>query len=228
MAEEEVSEVQTHRTAAAEALSVHDNKGANAAYQAELKALEGQTPDGDTVEDNQGLDDPGAGDKSQTGLISDESIEEIYTELSSEFGPESVDTLRGRWGNDAGENIALVQALVEDHPELNDIASDFGLQDHPGLIALAAHLARNFGYSFDNINMSETIKEPSVENNSNTGNNIDQEAFSKTMRDFNSRISLAQSEGNSKLANTIYAKQLDWLASVKGNQPIVGSKQRTA
>ena len=53
------------------------------------------------------------------------------------------------------------------------------------------------------------------------------EAFRKGMRSFDERIALAQSEGNAALANEIYTKQMNWIASVKGDTPIVGGRTAT-
>jgi len=56
---------------------------------------------------------------------------------------------------------------------------------------------------------------------------ISEEVYANGMRHFNERIKLAQAEGNSRLANEIYSKQLEWIGRTKGDQPIVDGR-RTA
>ena len=53
------------------------------------------------------------------------------------------------------------------------------------------------------------------------------ESYDNTMRDFSARIERAQSEGKSRLANSIYQDQMAYIGRAKGNGPIVDGR-RTA
>ena len=55
-----------------------------------------------------------------------------------------------------------------------------------------------------------------------------EESFKQGMRDWSKRIELAQAEGDHSLANRLHREQQEWIASVKGDAPIVGGAQRTA
>lgn len=211
MAEEAVNDIQALRAVTAEAQANGDSKAANAAYAAELSFLEGQ----DTAE----------GTEANEGTEGIESFD-VFSSLSENYDEETISLLRSHWVDDesAQEGLALGQALVADHPELNDIASEFGMADHPMLLKMAEAIARKSGYTYGPTTGTQK-KETQME--TNTENGISREAFSKGMRNFDSRIELAQSEGNSRLANEIYASKLEWIGSVKGNQTIVGGRNST-
>lgn len=214
-----------NRAVSAEALARGDNDVANLAYAAELAALaetgDDAQPGGSqtvaTVEDNDAnhvAEDTGAS-----------NIANVFDHLTREFGEEQVASLRSHWVDDdaAHEGIALGQALAIDHPELIRIAEEFGLADHPGILAMAAAVARASGYRFDATGAKRSATQQET---TPMQNNMSRENFAKSMRDFNERIALAQSEGDSKRADEIYAKQQDWIGRVKGNRTIVGGRGR--
>ena len=201
--------VEISRDAIAEALQSGDSLLANTLYTNRLASLEAE----ESTED-----DP-----------TDEEIAEagIFDVLDQEFG-EAADQLRAYWTDDAQatEGLALGAALVEDHPELVQIAEDFGIADSAGVLLMAEQIARKSGYSYSPHGAQRAPQQETEPMTEKSG--ISREGFEKGRRDFNERIAKAQSEGNHRLADEIYGKLLEWTGSVKGDAPIVGSRNRNA
>jgi len=194
--------VEQYPAAIAEAQAEHDDARANSLYQAQLAALEDQQP----------------GDEPTTDAT--------FEYLSQELDAEDVDSLRSHWTTDdaAAEGVALAQALASDHPELARLADQFDITGAAALV-LAEFLARKSGYSYSSSGTTRSQQDKPM--TTETGSEISLEAFARGRKDFVTRIEAAQAEGNSRLADAIYADQLAWIGRVKGDQPIVGSGGRT-
>jgi hypothetical protein len=194
-----------HR-AITEAQERGDPAAANAAYALELQELARQPQASTAV-------------APATAGVPAERVEEVFDYLASEFDQDSADRLRAAWGGRAGEKLALAVAFSSDHPGLVSISEKWGLADHPVLLELAAQLAGELGYSLGTNPRTATA---------GPGSPRVDEGFAAGMRSFTERIEAARGAGNSRLANQLYQEQQAWIASVQGNQPIVGRLGRTA
>ncbi len=194
-----MADIETHRAEAAQALESGDTGAANQAYALELQARDGELQESEESHESE----------------SGESVEQTFDYLTEEFGDDA-EQLRADWGSEANENLALGRALVEDHPELSTIAEEYGLQDHPGVLALAAAIAKKSGYSFDGRSQQD-----------NPMSGMSREAFKDGMSRFEDRIQKAHDAGDSRLRDAIYAEKLEWIGRVKGNADIVGRNTRT-
>ena len=59
---------------------------------------------------------------------------------------------------------------------------------------------------------------------SETKKQLTREEFKDGLRGFNERIEQAQASGDSRTANEIYIESQKWIASVNGNQVVVGGR----
>ena len=114
-------------------------------------------------------------------------------------------------------------AFAAAHPDIDDILQASGLGDHPAVVEAAAILGRQAAHAASPAPATRTTETEGTK----PVNEPDMERYDNTMRDFNDRIALAQSEGKSKLADQLYAQQMSYIGRVKGNQSIVDGR-RTA
>jgi hypothetical protein len=186
------SSVETHRAETAAQLESGNRQAADQAYALELQARDGELQESEESHEGE----------------SAEGAEQIFEQLAQEFDSDAVAQLQADWGSQAGENLELGRALVEDHPELSTIAEQFGLQDHPGILALAAEIAKKSGYSFTPTGAQRSQQEsPSM---SESG--MSREAYQNGLARFNERIEKAF---DSRTRDAIYAEQMEWIARVK-------------
>jgi len=241
-AEQAPDAVQQHHDAAQQAQAVGDSAGANAHYQAELAARAGQpapspaaptpAPDSSAGNGELAIADPnGYGPPAVVSTAGSDEVGYAQTALSPwsgwNGGP-SIDDLFSGWGSDAGVNLGYASAFEDTHGDVAEVFMKWGLSGHPAVVEAAALMGRKYATRTGEMTVTDDTAPSTQPIFEGIPSARSGEGFAAQMRDFQRRIDQAQSEGNSRLANQIYAQQQSWIAAVKGNAPIVGSTGRTA
>lgn len=137
-----------------------------------------------------------------------------YKYLRQEWGAEDADALLHRWGACWGANLKAAAGFVATYPELNEIATRYGLADHPALLECAAVLSRYVRRETQPGARQVTQDQPSQD--------VDAE-----LRQIRSDQRQAQAEGRSRDAQSLYEREMALIAQRDGNRPIVNGR-RTA
>lgn len=167
------------------------------------------------------------------GLMGDHpAFEKTYTEFQTEDGGLSADGIQVALGTLIEKSdFKTAKELSAAHPELDRIFLDnfdeaTNTLSPVGLYAALNYIARKSGYR--HVYRNAWRSQPSdQQKETTTMNETSREDFNKGMLNFNERIERAQAEGDSRTANEVYTEQMEWIAKVKGNGPIVNGR-RTA
>ena len=77
-----------------------------------------------------------------------ESTDEIYNNFKSEYGEDQAQQLQSAWGDNALENEKIIGAVIEDHPQIDELfvqyQSDNGISIE-GVAEAAEYIAQKFG-----------------------------------------------------------------------------------
>ena len=154
-------------------------------------------------------------------------VDGIYRELADIWTPGLADRLRQDWGTGSVENLALAQALVDDHPDWVRDMERYGLADHPGMLALAPKIARVLGYRYGGRGGQRQSAPPPGFQGMSAAPTVDIVAEHRDLTDLRAQIAEAQAQGNSRLANELYRREQDAIARRGGNRVVVNGR-RTA
>lgn len=153
------------------------------------------------------------------------TVGEVFDYLALDQEPALVARLRHDWGEGAAAEIACGKALARDYPELVQIADRYDLDgNHPGILALAAKIARLSGYG-----ASGREKSASTTSSHRPGmNSRERHSFEDRVRDVRARKQAALRHGDNRLADMLLEQEMGLYRTQDGTRPIVGGGGRTA
>jgi len=100
-------------------------------------------------DDNAGVTDQSPQDLESGDPVSVEITGGIYNNFKSEYGEEQAAQLQSLWGDSALENEKIIGAVIEDHPQIDELfvqyQSDNGVSIE-GVAAAAEYISQKFGF----------------------------------------------------------------------------------
>jgi len=142
---------------------------------------------------------------------------QAHSYLAKEWSQSSADWLWNRWGGGVnyGKNLEFASRFMGKHPELDAIFADFGLNDHPALLAAAAILGRKYATKPGD---PKSIQRGSM-------SDPQKRSYDDVIRSLRAEQRQYQAEGDMVRANQAYAKEQTLIAAADGNLPIVNGRR---
>lgn len=162
--------------------------------------------------------------KALSAMVNEDAIKQVAAQAEADktFATEQEDALRAEWkGDDFEKNktlanrafaqIAGVAGLDLDSLTAMETKDGRLLMDNASMLRLFSVIGRE---------MSEGSLGPAISDS-------ERETIDEQITDIRAKVSAANNEGNSKLANQLYHKELALIAKRDGDKGIVGSGNRT-
>ena len=132
------------------------------------------------------------------------------------------------WSGDDGAaaSLGLVSALHHDHPEFDALARRWGLSDG-AMLALGALVAAKMGYRFEPAGAAAQ-PQPQGERGGQPNTSpavLSDREFRAQLKERHAAIDRAKAEHDSREANQLYLETQRWIASVRGNGPIINGRR---